>query len=81
MPNTCAFLLVAAAIASAGCASDPAENVAGNGDATCARETPVGTHFSVTKCRTQEQIARDKADADRVKSDIQQTTTFRPAGQ
>lgn len=44
----------------------------------CTRETPVGSNFPITKCRTPEQVAQDKAEADRVKAMIQQTTTVRP---
>lgn len=74
-------ILFAATTLLGACASDPApENVASAKDAQiCTRETPVGSNFPVTKCRTPEQIAQEKAEADRVKSQIQQTTTFRPS--
>lgn len=78
MSITRALLLVAAATALAGCASDPAETTAGKGGMVCTRETPVGSNFPITKCRTPEQVAQDKAEADRVKAMIQQTTTVRP---
>ena len=78
MQITRALLLFAAATALAACASDPAENTASNGGMVCSRETPVGSHFPVTSCRTPEQVAQDKAEADRVKAMIQQTTTVKP---
>ena len=70
-----------AATAFASCASDPAETTASNGGMVCTRETPVGSHFPVTSCRTPEQVAQDKAEADRVKAMIQQTTTVKPPTQ
>jgi hypothetical protein len=81
MPITRALLFFAAATALAACASDPAETTAGNGGMVCTRETPVGSHFPVTVCRTREQVAQDKAEADRVKAMIQQTTTVKPPTQ
>jgi hypothetical protein len=54
------------------CASDPAvpadasskqaNTTSGNGDElVCTREVPVGTNFSVKKCRTRAQIAAENA--------------------
>lgn len=71
------FLMAAVTMLSA-CTSVPTENTAQSDGVVCTRETPIGSHFPVTHCRSPEQVAQDKAEADRAKSTIQQTTTVRP---
>lgn len=74
-----ALLLLAAATALSACASAPTEGTAESDAMICTRETPIGSNFPVTKCRTPQQVAQDKADAERTKADIRQTTSFRPS--
>jgi len=66
--------LIAMAAALSGCAASPSDNVASGGGAdpaqqlVCTKEAPTGTMFPVTKCRTAEQIARER-DATRAAGD------------
>lgn len=64
-----------------GCASTPTEESASAKDMICTRETPIGTKFPVTKCRTREQVAADKTEAERVKASAMQSSTYKPAPQ
>jgi hypothetical protein len=63
------FLLALGALLIAGCAASPKnETTAG---LICTKETPTGTHFPITKCRTQEQIEQERAEAARINDTIQ----------
>ena len=70
--KTACLLVLAAALS--GCAASPADNVASGGGAdpaqqlVCTKEAPTGTMFNVTKCRTAEQIQRER-DATRAAGD------------
>jgi len=68
-----ALLSLLSSVLIAGCASSTPTTVASAAPAAseaagvvCTRETPTGTHFAVTRCRTQEQIERDRAEAAKV---------------
>lgn len=63
------------------CASATTQDSAAASGTVCTREKPVGSNFPVTTCRTAEQIAAEKAEADRVQRGVQQNATNRPAGQ
>lgn len=63
------------------CATDPAQEAAASDGTVCTRETPVGSHFRETKCRTAAQVAQDNANAEQVKEGIRQSTTMRPPTQ
>ncbi|MBE2241591.1 MAG: hypothetical protein IAE86_02470 [Burkholderiaceae bacterium] len=76
-----ALLIPAFAVMLGACASDPAQEAAASDGTVCTRETPIGSNFRETKCRTAAQVAQDKADAERVKEGIRQSTTMRPATQ
>lgn len=76
-----ACLLIAAMIAIAGCASTGTQDVASDNGTVCTRETPVGSNLPVTKCRSAQQAAQEKADAERAQAEIQRSSTFRPPTQ
>ena len=76
------FVVFAALAAALGaCATDPAQEAAAGDGTVCTRETPIGSNFRETKCRTAAQVAQDKANAEQVKEGIRQSTTMRPPTQ
>ena len=57
-------------LALVGCATQTAEAPESGEDMICSRETPVGTKFPVVRCRTKEQVERDRRDADQFRNAV-----------
>lgn len=70
------FFLAATVFLIGGCASVPDETTAARNEIRCEKFTPTGSHMTQTRCKTVEQMDREREAAQTfVKQRTQQTTT------
>lgn len=62
-------LLALLALVSA-CASPPSDGTTANSQMNCTRETPTGTSIPVVRCRTPQQVERDRESAEELGKSI-----------
>ena len=69
--------MLAVTLALVGCATQTAEAPESGEDMICSRETPVGTKFPAVRCRTKEQVERDRRDAEQFRNAVKPGTPSR----